>query len=384
MKITKLEAFPISIKYTRKETSALISREGVSDVIVKLTADNGLVGWGEACMNSETIGIQKAVEAAAPFVVGRNPWDSEAIARDFFIGGGWQFQPMTGNFAFAGIDMAMWDLMGKQAGQPIYRMFGGAMREVVRYFYYLHWGTPEDVAAQCDDGMRRGYDTYYFKVGVDTRREEELLGVIRAHIGPDSRLRIDPNQSWTVPQAVQIITRWHKLFDLDFVEGPVPVEPIDLTLDLRRRIVPSICVNEGMWKYSDALRLIQARAGDYLCFSPYWVGTLRRFSTALHLAHHAGQIVCKHTHGEFGIAAAASQHMMLTAPNADVGNQQTAQMMADDVLKIRIPIADGPEWGRIDGPGLGIDVDEDKVRTYHEAFLRDGEFTPYGDRFSRR
>ena len=60
---------------------------------------------------------------------------------------------MTGNFAFAGIDMAMWDLMGKEAGQPIYRMFGGAQREVVRYFYYLHWGTPEDVAAQCDDGV---------------------------------------------------------------------------------------------------------------------------------------------------------------------------------------------------------------------------------------
>jgi len=112
--------------------------------------------------------------------------------------------------------------------------------------------------------------------------------------------------------------------------------------------------------------------------------TLCRFSTALHLAHHAGQIVCKHTHGELGIAAAASQHMMLTAPNADIGNQQTAQMMADDVLKTRIPIADGPEWGRIEGPSLGVEVDEDKVRTYHEAFLRDGEFTPYGDRFSRR
>src|SRR6187402_1206372 len=84
MKITKLEAYPLSIKYTRKEVSALIAREGVSDVIVKLTADNGLVGWGESCMNCETVGIQKAVEAAAPFVVGRDPWHSEAIARDYF------------------------------------------------------------------------------------------------------------------------------------------------------------------------------------------------------------------------------------------------------------------------------------------------------------
>ena len=124
-------------------------------------------------MNSETIGIQKAVEAAAPFVVGRDPWDSEAIARDYFIGGGWQFQPMTGNFAFAGIDMALWDLMGKEAGQPIYRLFGGAQRETVRYFYYLHWGTPRRCGGPMRRRHRRGYDTFYFKVGVDTAREEE-------------------------------------------------------------------------------------------------------------------------------------------------------------------------------------------------------------------
>jgi L-alanine-DL-glutamate epimerase-like enolase superfamily enzyme len=335
-------------------------------------------------MNSETVGIQKAVEAAAPFVLGRNPWDSEAIARDYFIGGGWQFQPMTGNFAFAGIDMALWDLMGKEAGQPIYRMFGGAQRENVRYFYYLHWGTPEEVAAQCDDGQKRGYDTYYFKVGVDTAREEHLLEVIRNRIGPNGKLRVDANQAWTVPQAIKTINRWHQLFDLDFVEGPVPVEPIDLTLEVKSKVAAPICVNEGLWKESDALRVIKARAGNYLCFSSYWVGSLRRFNTVAQIAHHEGQIVCKHTHGEFGIAAAAGQHMMLASPNSDSGNQQTAQMMADDILTERIPIADGPDWGRIDKPGLGIEVDEEKLKKYHEAYLRNGEFPPYGDKFSRR
>ena len=384
MRVVKLEAFPVNISYTHKEVSALVARDGVSDVIVKLTADNGLIGWGEACMNSETIGIQKAVEAARPFVVGRDPWDSEAIARDYFINGGWQFQPMTGNFAFAGIDMALWDLCGKEAGQPLYRLFGGAMRESVDYFYYLHWGAPDDVAAQCDRGMARGYRVYYFKVGSDERREEELLEVIRSRIGVNSKLRIDANQAWSVPQAVQVVNRWHGRFQLDFVEGPVPVEPIDLTLDVKSRISASICVNEGLWKVSDAVRIIRSRAADYLCFSPYWVGSLRRFHTMIHLAHHEGQLVCKHTHGEFGLAAAAGQHMMLTAPNACDGHQQTAQMMADDVLKTSIPIKEGPSWGRIEGAGLGVDVDEDKVMKFHEAFLRDGEFPPYGERFTRQ
>ena len=59
---------------------------------------------------------------------------------------------MTGNFAFAGIDMALWDLCGKECGQPLYRMFGGAMRETVDYFYYMEWGTPDEIARQARGG----------------------------------------------------------------------------------------------------------------------------------------------------------------------------------------------------------------------------------------
>ena len=146
----------------------------------------------------------------------------------------------------------------------------------------------------------------------------------------------------------------------------MPVEPIDLTLEVKRRITPSICVNEGLWKYSDAMRLTRSRAGDYLCFSPYWVGSLRRFSTLAHVAHHEGQIVCKHTHGEFGLAAAAGQHMMLCAPNSDCGNQQTAQMMEDDILTSAFP-----SWTDPNGAGSkGRDWASRSTRTSSKNITR--------------
>lgn len=66
-----------------------------------------------------------------------------------FVAGAWQFQAMTGDFAFAGIDMALWDLCGKACRQPLYRLFGGAVRDVVDYFHYLSWGSPGEVAEQC-------------------------------------------------------------------------------------------------------------------------------------------------------------------------------------------------------------------------------------------
>jgi glucarate dehydratase len=90
-----------------------------------------------------------------------------------------------------------------------------------------------------------------------------------------------------------------------------------------------------------------------------------------------GWRVLKHTHGELGLTAAAFQHVMLACPNAALGNQQTAQIMEDDIITERIPIVDSPSWGRIDKPGLGVAVDEDKLMRYAEAYKKHGEFPTY-------
>ena len=382
MRISSLDIYPVRVAYTRPEVSHLISRSGVTDVIIKLTADSGLVGWGEACMNCDAAGIEATLHAARPIVLGRDPWDKEAIARDFFIGGGWQFQSMTGNFAFAGLDMAFWDLCGKECGQPLYRLLGGALREDVDYFYYLQWGDRDDIEAQCRDGVARGYTVFYFKVGVDERAEEAMIETIRSTIGPQCKLRIDANQAWSVPEAVRIINSWHAKYRIDVVEAPVRAKPIDITRSLKAQVNTSLCANEGLWHETDVVDVIFSRAVDYLCFSTYWVGSIRRFQSLIHLADLEGQLVCKHTHGELGLAAAAGQHAMLAAPNASDGHQQTAQMMADDILTERLPIADGPKWGRIEGPGLGVEVDVDKVMRYHEDYRRLGNFQPFGERFT--
>src|SRR5690348_437767 len=211
MKVLKLESFVCRVAYKRIESSSLINRGGVTDVIVKLTADNGLIGWGECTRAADVTGIESAVKAMAPLVIGRDPWDKEAIHRDLAVHAVWAFQPMTGNFAFTGIDMALWDLCGKECGQPLYRLFGGALREEVDYFYYMEWGAPEDIARQATDGVKRGYRAYYIKAGVDEKREEAMLEALRQSIGPDRLIRIDVNQAWSLPQAVRLLKRWHAM-----------------------------------------------------------------------------------------------------------------------------------------------------------------------------
>lgn len=377
MRIERLQTFVVSVPYLHDEVSSRIHRGGVTDVIVKLTTDEGAVGWGESCSGADVASVEKAVASAEPFLIGRDPWDGEAIFQDFFKTGLWDFRAPTAYFAFAGIDQALWDLRGKAAGQPVYRLLGGAMRDEADYFYYLARGSAEDITRQCADGVARGYTCFYLKVGVDAIAETTMLTAIRETIGDERKIRIDANEAWTVPEAVKILRRWDAEFTLDFCEAPVPGRPVAAMREVREQTSVCISANEWLWGPAEVLEMINGRGADVLCFSAYWVGTIRRFLNLSLLADHHALGVCKHTHGELGITAAAGHHVLLSVPNAVDGNQQTASIMEDDILAEPLPIRDGPRWGRPKKPGLGIEIDEEKLARYHNLYEEHGQFLPY-------
>src|SRR5262245_49433872 len=141
MKITNLAFWPISVPYTRREVSSLIQRDGVSDIIVQARTEDGSIGWGESCSGANVESVAEALQAMAPFVLGRSPWESEAIRTELWHRGIWSFRKPTASFAYAGIDMALWDICGKSCGQPLYNLLGGKVRDRVNYFYYLAQGS---------------------------------------------------------------------------------------------------------------------------------------------------------------------------------------------------------------------------------------------------
>src|SRR5690242_9612777 len=219
MKIAKLEFTPINIPYTHREVSSQVNRDGVSDVIVKATTDDGLVGWGEACSGANLASVEEALRAMAPFVLGRSPWSSEAIRADLWHKGIWMFRKPTASFAYAGIDMALWDICGKASNQPLYNLFGGKVRDSADYFYYLARGTAESLVAQCRDCVARCYRVFYLKVGLDIEVECEMVRIVREAIGPERRLRLDANGAWTVNEAIRNLDRLDE-FHIDFIEQP--------------------------------------------------------------------------------------------------------------------------------------------------------------------
>ena len=381
MKIDKIDLYPVSVPYKVIEKSSRVYRSGVSDIIIKITSDDGIVGWGEATRTASAKVIIESLEAMKPVLMNQDPWQNLKHEKNIYDEALWHWSAVTANLAYAGIDMALWDIYGKQVNKPIYQLLGGSLRDEVSYFYYLTWTDINDLIKQCQDGINKGYDVFYLKIGKDEILEEEMVKVVRETIGPSKKIRLDTNMSWNIPQAKKLINKWHEKYSIDFFEAPVQIEPLTQMQELKSSISSSLCVNEGLWKENEFIDIINSRCGDYLCCSHYYVGSVRKFLHLAYLSNYYGWLICKHTHGELGLTAAIGQHLMLNIPNACEGHQQTAQNMVDDILTEPIPITNKPIWKKIEKPGLGVEVDEDKVLFYNKKFLEEGEFLPYGDTF---
>ena len=212
MRITGMATLPANVAYSHAEISSRVRRGGVTGIVVRLETDTGLVGWGEACVGADAASIEAALAAMRPFVVGRDPWHGEAIARDVYRTGLWDYRVQTGNFAFAGIDMALWDLCGKACGQPCTGC--SAVRSRTRSS--ISATSPRARRTNCGrnapTGVERGYRCFYLKVGIDAEAEEAMLEAVRATVGPQARIRIDANEAWSVPEAARLLNRWHERF----------------------------------------------------------------------------------------------------------------------------------------------------------------------------
>lgn len=376
MKIKSLEFIPVSVPYIHREVSWLVNRDGVTDIVVKATTDEGLVGWGESCSGADVRSVLGALEAMKPFVIGRDPWDAELIRQELWHRGIWSWRQHTACFAFPGIDLALWDICGKASGQPLYKLFGGRVRDSVSYFFYCSQGTPEHIAAQAREGVEKGFGVFYLKVGLDIDAEVQMVRTLRETIGPKAKIRLDANGAWKVNEALRNLERLDE-YDIDFIEQPVVQDPLANMQEVRSRCRMAVSANEGLWTPEDAVRQINGRSADVFCFSPFFTGSLAQFQRLAWMAHYQGLQVCRHTHGELGIFASACHHITLTLPSIVEGNQQTAHMMKDDIVTETIPITFAPAWGVPEGPGIGVTVDEDKLAKYHALYQERGQFQPY-------
>jgi L-alanine-DL-glutamate epimerase-like enolase superfamily enzyme len=376
MRIAEMRTTTVSVPFATDELWAYGRRRGVTNILIELETDDGLVGLGEA-VGWPTPRIAEAVlETFRDVVLGSDPFHTEALTATLLQRRGWHYFRHTLGCSLAGVEMACWDLVGKACGLPLHVLFGGAVRDRVPYYTTVTPGDPEDMARQAREGVERGFGTVYLKIGFGNGGDLYAVRAVRDAIGRAARLRVDANEAWSAGEAVAEIRRLEEL-DIEFVEQPVNMYDLDALTYVRERVTVPIGGNQTTWDEFATLDALKRPSVDAVVSDPHQVGGLARFKKIAALAEIADAPIVKHSFGDLGVCTLATAHVLATCPNAGLGHQTHYHHLADDVIVGGKPEFEDGGLSLPDGPGIGVELDRERVDRYAELYAREGWFSPY-------
>ena len=364
MRISEIVTTPLWVPYKQPYHFAQGVIHGAGVILVEVHTDEGVTGYGESIATPSAEGIQAYLARAADLCIGRSPFENARLMGEayhtLFELEGTCSAPRFAGQVLAGLEMALWDVMGKAVGRPVHELLGGAVRDEVRYFGFPQGATAEEVAAEAGRLAASGYEVIYIKVGRGDDLDAEVVAQVRAAIGPDKRLRLDPNEHWPPARAARMIRRLSQ-HDIDLVEQPTHAESIDALARVRAASPVAIAADQSVFTPADAFDACRQHAADMIVVGLHETGGLLRFCKVAHIAAAADIEVCIHGLYETGITTAAANHAAAVTPNLDDGNQYMNHFLAWDIVKHPDLT---PQRGRIpilDGPGLGFELDHDAV-----------------------
>lgn len=296
VEVPLIEPFRISLGVITHSRSAIVSVE----------TDEGLVGYGEGApailISGESLsGTNDVIKAMERELIGVDPTDLEKVY--------WIMDRTAAHYGSAknAIDMACYDLLGKKAGMPVYKLLGGH-KNFIETDMTVGIDTPEVMAAKAKKHVADGFDTIKTKVGTSFDEDLARVKAIREAVGDDVKIRVDANQAWGAKEAVRLIERLNE-YNLELVEQPVPYHDIaGLEYVTKHSIVP-IMSDESCFNSKDALRLVERRAIDYLNIKLMKCGGIREALKINAICESAGievMLGCMAEESNLGITAAAS------------------------------------------------------------------------------
>lgn len=380
MKVIGLETYLLSAPLPQPVRTSTHTIARVSEVVVKLTTDAGLVGVGEAhgpfLFQAGPDGLRSVNEiltSITPLVVGQDPFDVERIWQDLFaltytsVRGiptlARQHRPLV--TAMSAVDIALWDLKGKAIERPVWALLGGALRQTVPAyvtgFYYRDGERPDDLAREAAMYLEQGYRTVKVKVGgLPPEADAERVGRIRRAVGPDVAIMLDANQGWNLPTAIRA-ARLCAEHDILWLEDPMPWYDERRTLErLKAEVAIPIAAGETEYTPFGLRTLLAEGLVDYLIIDATWAGGLTTWRKAAVMAelyqvplaaHHDPQI---HVH-----AVAASPTGFILESFAD----PTRDPLWFELFRERPAIVDG-FMAVPDAPGLGLELRDETLEKY--------------------
>ncbi|PID16069.1 dipeptide epimerase [Sporosarcina sp. P34] len=265
MQIRTVETFLVSSLLRKPFVTALRTVHTVHSVIVKVTTDDGLIGWGEAVpthvITGDSIGSIRYVidKVFAPLLIGQDIIQREVLYERIQ-------QAIIGNTsAKAAIDMAVHDLFGQLCGLPLVQMLGG-YHQSLKTDFTVSVGKPTEMAKEAAEHVAQGFDTLKVKVGTGNfQQERERIHAIRQTVGHGITIRLDANQGWKPKEAIRLIRQLEDDgVDLELIEQPVAAYDVEGLSDVTRQTSTLIMADESLFSANDAKKLLEMRAVDVL------------------------------------------------------------------------------------------------------------------------
>jgi muconate cycloisomerase len=366
MKITGVRTVPVWCPRRRPYGDVTVTALGpaaVSDyTIVFVDTDTGITGIGEVDSVFKRRGalLRSDLELGlAPAVIGEDPTRIAHLVQkmDRVLDGVEE--------AKAAIEMALWDILGKSLGVPVYTLLGGKVRDRIPLSYSIPFGTPEQMAEFAVVRAKAGHRTIKVKVGsADGARDIAAVSMIRKAIGPDIKLRVDGNMGWpNAKHAIQMI-RAMEQWNLELVEQPLPAYDLAGMAEVRRNIGVPLMADESIRNPRSAMDVIRAGAADIANVYVTEAGGLLAASRIFAMCE-AASIPCMiGSMPEFGIGTAAQIHLGVAMTNLGPDSDACGVLYhAEDLLKVPLKIEDGFSYPP-EGPGLGVEIDMDVLERW--------------------
>jgi L-alanine-DL-glutamate epimerase-like enolase superfamily enzyme len=360
-RITRITATAVSVPRVTPFRSALGLSTGSSYGIVRIETASGVTGLGEISMiwSGNGAALCPTVnEIIAPALIGLDAFDINCAHQK--MDAAIQFS-RAANPAKAAIDMALYDIVGKLLGAPVYQLLGGLVRSAVPLSMSIHMASVAEMITQAKEAIERGFKGVKIKVGTDARHDIDATAAIREALGPEATIRVDANMGWhSRRQALSLIELLEPL-TIHSVEQPLPADRLEDLAWLRDASPIPIMVDESVWGPDDAQRVIAARAADIINVYVSEAGGLRNAARIFAMAETAGIQCTIGSMPELGIGTAAQMHLAVAMPEllgpSDVcGIIYNAESLIEETLPIGAGIAGVPA-----GPGLGVTLDEKRL-----------------------
>ena len=350
-------------------------------VFVRLETRDGAVGWGEAYTQYDRdSAITALLGELGRYLAGRSVFGVKNFLQIAFD----DFAQRRGSLelfsALSAIEQAMWDVIGRMLGQPVYNLLGGPVRDKLR-LYANGWGygltRPTDYANAAEKLVARGFDALKLDplpkpwrtfIGTDhLRAGEEVLATVRRAVGPGVDLLIDNHRRLAPMHAVELAKRYEK-YGIYWFEEPCQAHNLEAMRYIRERIATPVVTGEELYGKSAFRPVFERGAADIVNPDVCSVGGILELRDIAAMAEPYLVGVSPHNYNSTSVSLAATVQASVVMPNFIIGEYFVP---FEDVSKRISPDALRPINGIVDlpgGPGLGVTVDE--------AFLRGQRHRP--------